>query len=73
MNGDDWEWGYNEGVRIENDHILWYEKIGAVAFASGAACEQTFEHFLANGPWIDNVPPMIVAELTRAVRAQTKF
>lgn len=65
-----WEWGYNRGVRIEGDHILWYES--PTSHTDGGACEQAFEHFLANGPWYDAVPPEIVEKLTHAVREQAK-
>ncbi|WP_157369738.1 hypothetical protein [Zavarzinella formosa] len=61
-----WEWG-NEGVAFEDGHLLWYEKEGASRFASGAACEQTFDKFLENGPQYDGVPPEILSELTKAV------
>jgi len=65
-----WEWGYNQFVQVEADHITWGEKEGAVRFASGAACDQTFEHFLANGPWVDNVPPEVLEVVTTAVKAK---
>ena len=65
------EWGYNRGVKIEGDHILWYESPTSFD-REGGGCTQTFEHFLANGPWYDGVPPEIVEKLTAAVRAQVK-
>ena len=68
----EWRWS-REGVTIEGDderslHLLWYEDLGPVAFASGGAVEQTFAHFLANGPWVERVPDDVVAEVTAAVR-----
>ena len=37
-----WEWG-NEGVEIHDTHLTWFEKEGATRFASGAACDQSFD------------------------------
>ncbi len=71
MSESSWEWGYNRGVRIEGGHILWYESPTAFD-REGGACEQTFERFLANGPWYDDVPAEIVEKLTLAVREQEK-
>ena len=65
----DWEWG-REGVTLYDDHITWYEKESSVRFASGGACDQTFESFFQRGPWVDGVPPEVVAELNTAVREQ---
>ncbi|WP_157369988.1 VOC family protein [Zavarzinella formosa] len=63
----DWTWG-REGVTLYDDHITWYEKEGAVRFASGGACDQSFESFLQRGAWVEGAPPEITAELTQAVR-----
>lgn len=65
------EWGYNLGVKIEDDHILWYTSPSAFD-REGGASEQTFEHFLANGPWYGDVPPEINEKLTVTVREQVK-
>jgi hypothetical protein len=65
MNG--WTWG-NEGVDVYPDHLVWYEKEGPVRFASGAACEQKFDDFLARGPWVNGVPAEVVEAVTLAVK-----
>ncbi len=62
-----WEWD-REGVELHDDHLTWVEKEGPVRFASGAACDQSFESFFERGPWVDGVPPEIVAEVTAALR-----
>ena len=41
----EWEYFGPYGVRFEGDHLLWYEREGAVRFASGGASEQTFADF----------------------------
>ncbi|MDB5385681.1 MAG: hypothetical protein JWM11_1327 [Planctomycetaceae bacterium] len=64
----DWTWD-REGVSLYDDHLLWYEQLGPVAFASGAACEQTLKNFLKHGPQYPEIPREILAELTKAVNA----
>jgi hypothetical protein len=64
---DGWEWG-NRGVDLYVDHLTWFEKEGPVRFASGAACDQTLDDFVARGPWDDGVPADIRSEVDRAVR-----
>ena len=63
-----WSWAH-EGVDIRDGKLLWYEDLDETPFASGGAVEQTFEHFLANGPWVEGVPANVVTEVTAAVRA----
>ena len=62
MTGEGFTWA-NRGVDVEVDHLLWYEQLGAVAYASGAASTQSFEEFLATGPPMDGVPDDVVAAL----------
>ncbi|MDB5341506.1 MAG: hypothetical protein JWN70_7125 [Planctomycetaceae bacterium] len=62
-----WEWG-NEGAELHDDHLTWFEKEGAVRFASGAACDQSFEDFFQRGPHVDGVPADILAEVNQALR-----
>lgn len=64
-----WTWG-NRGVDLADDHLLWWEGLSAVASASGAAKEQSFDDFLANGPSTGEVPADVLLELEAAVRAQ---
>ena len=64
-----WEWG-NQGVDVYEDRLTWFEKEGSVRFASGAACDQTFDDFVSNGPHVDGVPADVLAEVTRVVRRQ---
>ena len=64
-----WEWG-REGVVLNDDHLTWYEKEGAVRFASGAACDQPFDDFLKRGPHVDGVPPGVLSEVVKAVQEQ---
>jgi hypothetical protein len=63
---DGWEWG-QRGVDLYDDHLTWYEKEGPVRFASGAACDQKLDDFLARGPWVDGVPVDVVDAVTRAI------
>ena len=53
----------NRGVDLERDRLLWWEGLSAVAFASGAASEQSFGDFVANGPSVDGAPDDVLAEL----------
>lgn len=62
-----WEWGYR-GVDLYEDRLTWFEREGPVRFASGGACDQTLEHFLEHGPWVDDVPAEILVEVGEAVR-----
>ncbi|VTR93509.1 unnamed protein product [Gemmata massiliana] len=64
-----WEWD-DQGVQVHAAHLTWFEKEGAARFASGAACDQSFDDFLARGPWVDGVPAEVVAEVTRVVQAR---
>jgi len=64
-----WEWG-NEGVVIENGHLVWYEAIGSCGFASGAACEQTFKDFIAHGPRVPGAPEEVIEQVRQAVRTR---
>ncbi len=70
----DREWIYSspswnkKGVTLTDKRIEWWES--GQSFAGGAWCEQSFEHYLANGPWIESVPADVIAELTEAVKAK---
>ncbi len=66
----EWEWDYLNGVHLyEAGNVVWYEKETSVRFASGAACSQTYEDFLAKGPcYGGKVPPEILQAVTEAVR-----
>jgi hypothetical protein len=68
---DEWEYFGPYGVRFEGDHLLWYEREGEVRFASGGACEQTFEDFWKNGPHMENVPAKVAAEVAAAIVARS--
>ena len=63
---DSFTWG-NRGVDATASGLLWWESVGAVAAASGAALEQTFTDFLANGPAVDGVPLDIADAVRRAI------
>ncbi|WP_020474855.1 hypothetical protein [Zavarzinella formosa] len=63
-----WEWG-NVGVALYENYLTWYEQLGAVAFASGAASDQEFDDFLKNGPFLVDTPADVVAEVRQAVIA----
>ncbi|MDB5386265.1 MAG: hypothetical protein JWM11_1911 [Planctomycetaceae bacterium] len=67
---DEWEYFGPYGVRFEGDHLLWYEKEGSVRFASGGACEQTFDEFIKYGPHMDNVPADVAAEVAAAIETR---
>ena len=49
-----WTWNHHsegqDGVHIEGHHLVWWSENWAAPFASGGACEQTFEAFLESGP-----------------------
>jgi len=64
-----WTW-YDEGVEVHDAHLTWFQREGADRYASGAACDQTFDDFLARGPWVDGVPPQVVEAVTVVVRAK---
>lgn len=59
---DSWHWA-NQGVDIQDGHLLWYEDLGAVSYASGAASTQTFTDFLANGAPVEGVPDEVLTGL----------
>ena len=61
-----WTWS-RYGVTLEADHLLWFEELGPVAFASGGACEQTLADFAKRGPWVDGVPADVIAELKASI------
>ena len=66
------EWIYespsfnSKGVTLTEARIEWWET--GSSFAGGGWSEQSFEHFLANGPGVEGVPADVVAQLTDAVR-----
>lgn len=60
----EWTWA-NKGVSIENGHLLWFEQLSAVAYASGAGSTQEFDDFLANGPSVEGVPEDVLSELEK--------
>jgi len=62
----EWTWA-NKGVSIENGHLVWFEQLGAVSYASGAASTQEFDDFRAKGPAVEGVPDDVLAELTREI------
>lgn len=68
------EWVYKDpswnrqGVTLTDERIEWWEN--GQSSAGGGWCEQTFEHYLKNGPWIDDVPDDVIRELTEAVKAK---
>ena len=62
----EWTWG-RRGADLHDDHLVWYEALGPVAYASGAGCEQTFDDFLAHGPRDESVPAEVLAEIAMAV------
>ena len=66
---NDWTW-YRQGVTLYADHLLWYEDLGSVAYASGAASEQSFADFLAHGPSVGGVPQDVLTALIDAVGAR---
>jgi hypothetical protein len=65
------EWTWNrrqdgqDGVTIEDDHLVWWSDNWAAPFASGGACEQSFEEFLQSGP-VDRAIPQADLEALRA-------
>ena len=68
---DEWKWS-NRGVNLQSDHLLWYEDLGATAYASGGGSTQSFEEFLRLGPPVEGIPPEIIDELTLAVRRRLR-
>ena len=66
------EWTYDsssfnsKGVTLTNIRIEWWE--AGNSFVGGGWCEQSFEHILARGPWVEGVPAEVAAQLTDAVR-----
>ena len=75
--GTSW-WAYTEhgtevGVRIEGDHLLWYEQ-AVMDPHSGAwgASEQPFEDFLRRGPTQEFLSSAVPRELSAAVHARVR-
>lgn len=62
-----WQWG-NSGVDIDGDHLLWWDGLGSVSYASGAASEQSFADFMASGPGVEGVPADILTEIRARLR-----
>lgn len=68
------EWVYEDpswnkkGVTLTDERIEWWET--GQSFAGGGWCEQSFEHYLERGPWIEGVPDDVISELTEGVIAR---
>lgn len=61
-----WEWDHDvsghEGVSTQKDGtLLWYSH--RHHSQGGGAREQSFEHFLENGPWVHGVPQKVINDL----------
>lgn len=59
---DSWHWA-SRGVDIQDGQLLWYDDLGAVSYASGAASNQAFEDFLAHGAPVEGVPDEVLLAL----------
>lgn len=65
---DEWRWG-TSGVRVDGDQLVWFEELGAVAPASGAATTQLGADFLRDGPPFDGVPTEVLVAVAHRLGA----
>ena len=61
-----WEWGHDEyryhGVQTYEGCLLWYTQTKQY-WAGGGARKQSFDDFIENGPFLNNVPNEILDEI----------
>ncbi|MFH2105745.1 MAG: hypothetical protein ABII22_00650 [Candidatus Micrarchaeota archaeon] len=75
-----WTWNHRvfpgggscyEGANTYSGKLIWFQE-GVPSYAHGAASEQSFEDFLANGPSVTGVPKEIITELREVIRKAIK-
>jgi hypothetical protein len=59
-----------QGVRLEQDCLVWYEQPIFNPHSGGGAYQQSFEEFLNQGPYMSWLSQKALGELTAAVLAR---